>query len=407
MLAPLPILIAALGWSHWAALVAAPIGAARPRRGRAWHFLAAFLFGVGLPAWWLGYLALLARPGATPRRHRNGIRSVGWCCGRRHRHAFIVVRHAAELRHRQGRPSERRARERPGGRAVGAAPLESPDDAGRLDRHDGAEISCRASPRPAHDAHQCLQSVARRPDREVSGRLRRPWPRLPDLQLPLLAPAVLGAAVAGSFLPDSDRRLVERPGGEPADRPCAARASPSCTPHPRAERAAASFSGAPMRPSLDLRLADPLAARCSSGLADITVAMFDLRGRSRAGADRRPRRSDLIPPDTQSTRWRRDRWKLSCLNGRQAWPDGRCGARQGRLRAQLSLAQGQGAAGQRSKPLALRDHEGRPRGAQSAAARRGREGRREAQWPELHGAQPGGRRRPALRLGHRRATWSG
>jgi hypothetical protein len=37
---------------------------------------------------------------------------------------------------------------------------------------------------------------------KISGRLQRPWPRLPDMRFPFLAPAVLGAAVAGSFLPD-------------------------------------------------------------------------------------------------------------------------------------------------------------------------------------------------------------
>ena len=63
--APLPILIAALGWSHWAALIAA-FGAATAL----WAifggiFFAAFLASVGLPAWWLGYLAMLARPTAA------------------------------------------------------------------------------------------------------------------------------------------------------------------------------------------------------------------------------------------------------------------------------------------------------------------------------------------------------
>jgi hypothetical protein len=36
---------------------------------------------------------------------------------------------------------------------------------------------------------------------QLSGRLHRAWPRLPDMRLPPLAPAFLGAAVAGSFLP--------------------------------------------------------------------------------------------------------------------------------------------------------------------------------------------------------------
>ena len=83
----------------------------------------------------------------------------------------------------------------------------------------------------------------------------------------------------------------------------------------------------------------------------------------------------------------------------QARPDGRRRARQRRICPQLSAAEGQGAARHQGKPLPLRNHEDGARGAQSRAARRGREGRQEARRPELHGAAPGGRRRPALRLG--------
>src|SRR3569833_4028178 len=59
-LAPLPLMIAALGWSHWVALIGALVG------GFAiWLFFGAFfsigfLAGIGLPGWWLGFLALLA-----------------------------------------------------------------------------------------------------------------------------------------------------------------------------------------------------------------------------------------------------------------------------------------------------------------------------------------------------------
>ncbi|HEX2556191.1 MAG TPA: DUF2232 domain-containing protein [Microvirga sp.] len=61
-LAPLPILIAALGWRHRAGLVATLAGgiatalAFRPEAGLA------FAFGSGLPGWWIAYLALLGRP---------------------------------------------------------------------------------------------------------------------------------------------------------------------------------------------------------------------------------------------------------------------------------------------------------------------------------------------------------
>ena len=62
-LSPLPIMIAALGWTHWAAAFAA-LGAALVLAaffGGVFFF--AFLAGCGLPGWWLGYLTMLARPG--------------------------------------------------------------------------------------------------------------------------------------------------------------------------------------------------------------------------------------------------------------------------------------------------------------------------------------------------------
>jgi hypothetical protein len=61
-LAPLPIMIAALGWSHWAAMIAAVSGAFALAAVFGSVFFFAFLAGAGLPAWWLGYLAMLARP---------------------------------------------------------------------------------------------------------------------------------------------------------------------------------------------------------------------------------------------------------------------------------------------------------------------------------------------------------
>lgn len=64
-LAPLPIMIAGLGWSHWAALVAAIAAAAAIGLIFGTAFFFAFLAGAGIPAWWLTYLTLLARPVAT------------------------------------------------------------------------------------------------------------------------------------------------------------------------------------------------------------------------------------------------------------------------------------------------------------------------------------------------------
>ena len=64
LLAPLPILIVGLGWSHKAALVAAATGSL------ALALVVSPFLGLGfgtylaLPAWWLAYLALLGRPRA-------------------------------------------------------------------------------------------------------------------------------------------------------------------------------------------------------------------------------------------------------------------------------------------------------------------------------------------------------
>ena len=61
-LAPLPILIAAMGWSHLSGLIAAGLAALGLGVAFGSMLFVVFLVGVGLPAWWLGYLALLARP---------------------------------------------------------------------------------------------------------------------------------------------------------------------------------------------------------------------------------------------------------------------------------------------------------------------------------------------------------
>src|SRR5512132_106255 len=62
-LAPLPILIAALGFSHIAGLIAAAVATAVVTVLSGTFFIAAPVIAFG--AWWLGYSALLARPAAN------------------------------------------------------------------------------------------------------------------------------------------------------------------------------------------------------------------------------------------------------------------------------------------------------------------------------------------------------
>jgi hypothetical protein len=65
-LAPLPILIAAIGWTHLAGLVAALVASIAIAAMFGTILFVSFVVSVGLPAWWIGYLALLARPTGQP-----------------------------------------------------------------------------------------------------------------------------------------------------------------------------------------------------------------------------------------------------------------------------------------------------------------------------------------------------
>src|SRR5690349_16859105 len=69
-LAPLPVMIAGLGWSHWAALVAGAVGSLAIAAVFGGVLFLTFLVGIGAPAWWLCYLSALSRampaaPGGT------------------------------------------------------------------------------------------------------------------------------------------------------------------------------------------------------------------------------------------------------------------------------------------------------------------------------------------------------
>jgi hypothetical protein len=62
--APLPIMVAALGWGHGAGLGAAATGTLLIALVLDLKAAAVFLGCIGLPAWWLAYLSLLGRPAA-------------------------------------------------------------------------------------------------------------------------------------------------------------------------------------------------------------------------------------------------------------------------------------------------------------------------------------------------------
>jgi Predicted membrane protein (DUF2232) len=200
-LAPLPILIAALGWSHWTALVAAITASIGLTVALGSYFFFAFLFGVGLPAWWLGYLALLARSGPAGELDWYPIGRIAlWAAIL----GTLVV--------------------------VAAIPtLGLDEDTFRQTLRKGFEniISQRTSPTPSDitpasrdrlidflvtvipPAAAVLSTVINLIDLwlagkivKLSGRLSRPWPALAETRLPPMTPALLAAGLAGCFLPN-------------------------------------------------------------------------------------------------------------------------------------------------------------------------------------------------------------
>lgn len=195
-LAPLPILIAAMGWSHWAALVAAVVASASLASIFGPLYFITFLVGVGLPAWWLGYLALLARPAADGGLEWYPVgHLVFWAATIS---AAIVIGAMLTI----GADAE-------GFRASLRSGLERMFARGEADGRPSLpdrllDFLVAALP-PAAAVLTTITNIvnlwlAERVAR-ISGRLRRPPPELSAMRFPPYAPALVGAAFAVTFLP--------------------------------------------------------------------------------------------------------------------------------------------------------------------------------------------------------------
>jgi Predicted membrane protein (DUF2232) len=202
-LAPLPILMVALGWSHWAGLLAAGVAALSLAVAIDGFYFLAFLICVGIPAWWLGYLALLARPTApqggadTVEWYPPG-RLVLWCATLG---ALIVLIGLAQIG-----PDEATIREALRGaietllqqvRGATDSPVELPGWA-------SPERLALVLPPAAAALTTTIQLLNLWLAGRIvllSGRLRRPWPEFSALRFPAAAPIALAAALGGSFLP--------------------------------------------------------------------------------------------------------------------------------------------------------------------------------------------------------------
>jgi hypothetical protein len=200
-LAPLPILIAAIGWSHWAALIAAVSAALGLAAAFGGFFFLAFLIGIGLPAWWLGYLALLARPLPEPPGAQEWYpagRLVIWAAifG-----ALIVVATIPSfgLTEESFRAGLRASLER----LIQVQGRETGDIPG-VDTKRFIDFLVVVMPLGIAVISTVINLVnlwlAGRIVK-TSGRLRRPWPNLPAMQFSPRTPILLAVVVAGSFLP--------------------------------------------------------------------------------------------------------------------------------------------------------------------------------------------------------------
>jgi hypothetical protein len=205
-LSPLPIMIAGLGWSHWAALVAAISGALALGLVFGAVFFFAFMAGAGIPAWWLGYLAMLARPvganGGTPTLewYPPG-RLVIWAAGLA---ALIVVvaipnfgTDAESFRAGLNAALTRMLRVESGADAGGPFTIPGVPNADRLIIFLVAAIPPAAAVLATITNVVNLWLAARVV--KYSGLMKRPWPDLSTITFPKPLAGVLAIAMALSF----------------------------------------------------------------------------------------------------------------------------------------------------------------------------------------------------------------
>lgn len=210
-LAPLPIMIAGLGWSHWSALVAAVAASAALGAAFGGVFFLAFLAGAGLPAWWLGYLALLARPGDNAVGAAAGSAALEWYPpGRLVVWASVLAAlvvifaipnfglDAESFRAGLGKSLSRLLRDDTGGAADATAPLPGATSNERIVGFLVAAVPPAAAVIATVTSIFNLWLAARIV--KFSGRLTRPWPALAEMTFPKMFSAALAAVIALSFL---------------------------------------------------------------------------------------------------------------------------------------------------------------------------------------------------------------
>lgn len=201
LLAPIPILVAALGWDHRAGLVGAVAGglalavALEPVSGLG------FALASGIPAWWLAYLALLGRttPDGAMEWYPLG-RLLAWVAAV----AALTFVAAAAVPHFDFATYQENVRE-----ATAALFAAEPTLSGAEGVDPDALATTFASLAPIFAAQGftvilVLYVWLGAKIVQISGRLARPWPDIPSTLMPrgtvlLLLGAVLAANLLGGF----------------------------------------------------------------------------------------------------------------------------------------------------------------------------------------------------------------
>ncbi|ONF49635.1 DUF2232 domain-containing protein [Methylobacterium radiotolerans] len=237
LVAPLPILIVGLGWSHKAALAAAAAGSLALVLVIAPFMGLAFAAYIALPAWWLAYLTLLGRETRAGLEWYPTGRLLGWIAATAAL-AFIAIavlsspNHAtfdAQLRGLaqtlvQSRlPATRPSVEPP---RTGTPRADAPSTGSEAAGRDGTTASDPAPQADADPADVTRAEVADALARvvpafaanglalllafylwasarivKISGRLPRPWPDIPSTAMPRSTLVAVAAAVAMCFAP--------------------------------------------------------------------------------------------------------------------------------------------------------------------------------------------------------------
>jgi magnesium-transporting ATPase (P-type) len=205
--AQLPILLAALGWTHLAGLAGALIASAGLAFVTTGSVALAFLVTIGLPAWWIGYLALLGRPNPSNPAEIDWYpigRIIVWTAILAAAVVLItMLRYGVDAAQMQA--GLRRELER-GLRFLAGAPANSPLEIPNIrDPERLLDVLVPIVPplkATALTATSLLNLWLAALIVRVSGRLKRPWPQIAQMAFPPFAATVLALAVAGTFLPD-------------------------------------------------------------------------------------------------------------------------------------------------------------------------------------------------------------